>query len=660
MAKERGVRRPRPRPRPRRNPSTRATASGRAAKKATTTLSRAAAVVALLAAAPYARGFAPPPPSSTATRWCAAEAGTAGGVTEAAASSSSSSSSSSSHPPDDWKDRILSSLSSIIDPDLNADIVSLGFVRNLKLDDSSSVVSLDLELTTPACPVKDEFVRMCRDEIDGLEWTRGAEVTLTARPAASQAPGVPLGMSRIRSVVAVSSCKGGVGKSTTAVNLAFSLSKLGAKVGIFDADVYGPSLPTMVAPTSDDVRFVGRQIAPLEREGVKLMSFGYVNEGSAIMRGPMVTQLLDQFLSLTDWGELDYLIVDMPPGTGDVQLTLTQKLDLSAAVVVTTPQELSFVDVERGVEMFDSVEVPCVAVVENMAYLAREDGEGKGEKGAAKVDEDSLREKFREALTANEGLGGDEASIRGAAEDLVAVVRETLAKRTANGVDAADAEEEGERIFGPGHRRRLSEQFGIETSYSVPLMGTIARNGDAGTPYVLEHPDAAPSKVYAALAESVVKEVAKVEYARARGWGRPRVSYDEGAHRIVVEEAVRADNGGEGGEEAQKASSTKQTMDPATLRRACRCAACVEELSGRQILDPASISEDVRPLTMAPTGNYALSVDWSDGHRSLYPYRQMRSILAELGGEETEGGGERAGSKAGAAKEAKEEAAVSS
>jgi len=476
----------------------------------------------------------------------------------------------------------------VIDPDLDSDIVTLGFVKNLVVDPTTSVVSLDLELTTPACPVKDLFVEQCRDLIDGLDWTpgpssgRSAAIALTVRPPDAPGPGTPSGMSRVGAVVAVSSCKGGVGKSTTAVNLAFALQWMGARVGIFDADVYGPSLPTMVTPDDDRVRFVGRQIAPLTRGGVSLMSFGYVNEGSAIMRGPMVTQLLDQFLSLTQWGELDYLILDMPPGTGDIQLTLTQKLNITAAVIVTTPQELSFVDVERGVQMFDTVNVPCVAVVENMAYLERE------REGFVEIDESSLREQFATALLRTEGPIGD---ARAAAD-------------VANQI----------RIFGPGHKRRLSEQWGIEHSFSIPLLGKIAQNGDSGTPFILDNPTSPQAEIFRQLAKSVVSEVAKAKYGKGKGSGRPDITYISERHAIQVVE---------GGHES--------TISPAELRRGCRCAACVEELTGKQILNPKSVPESIRPLSMSPTGNYALSVDWSDGHRSLYPYRQIRSMISAEG-----------------------------
>ena len=464
--------------------------------------------------------------------------------------------------------------------------------------DDSFIVSFDLELTTPACPVKEEFVKACQDIINSLEWSRGAEVTLTAQDTAPTSPfatNVPLGMSQIGSVIAVSSCKGGVGKSTTSVNLAFALQSLGARVGIFDVDLYGPSLPTMVTPDDDDVRFVGRQIQPLKRNDVALMSFGYVNEGSAVMRGPMVTQLLDQFLSLTNWGALDYLILDMPPGTGDIQLTLTQKLNIDAAVIVTTPQELSFVDVERGVEMFDTVNVPCVAVVENMAYLEADASK------EVELDETFLEEKFVEALDGRLSDAEDSSQVQTLAKDLVKLVRANISKENRDGSDEI-------RIFGKGHKRRLSEQWGIEHTYSVPLLGKIAENGDSGTPFILQNPDSPQAEIYARLAKSVVSEVAKAKYVSN---GRPAVSYDEEKHSIVIDD-------GESG---------VSNISPANLRRACRCASCVEELTGEQILDPESIEESIRPLSITPTGNYALSVDWSSGHKSLYPYRQLRSLV---------------------------------
>jgi DUF971 family protein len=312
------------------------------------------------------------------------------------------------------------------------------------------------------------------------------------------------------------------------------------------------------------------------------------------MRGPMVAQLLDQFLDLTFWGPLDYLILDMPPGTGDIQLTLSQKLNITAAVIVTTPQELSFVDVERGIEMFDTVNVPCISVVENMAYLEVDE--------EPKFNEKKMMDALGKALQEN-GIQKDPTDKM--AEKLVDVVKASMK-------ESQKEENTKLRIFGQGHKKRLSEQWGIEHTYSVPLMQKIAANGDSGTPFVMEYPDSEQAGVYSALAGTVAREVVKVQYANNRN--RPTVAYNSEKHELEI--SIGEDDNQE-----------SDTLSPAELRRDCKCAACVEELSGKQILKPEDVKDSIKPVSMNPTGNYALSVDWSDGHKSLYPYKQIRSVL---------------------------------
>ncbi|EPS72302.1 hypothetical protein M569_02451 [Genlisea aurea] len=264
---------------------------------------------------------------------------------------------------------VLKALSQIIDPDFGTDIVSCGFVKDLNVIKASGEVSFRLELTTPACPLKDTFERKAREMVAELPWVDNVQVTMSAQPSRPVFDGqLPAGIQKVSNIIAVSSCKGGVGKSTVAVNLAYTLAGMGARVGIFDADVYGPSLPTMVSPENRllEMNPEKRSIIPTEYMGVKLVSFGFAGQGRAIMRGPMVSGVINQLLTTAEWGELDYLVIDMPPGTGDIQLTLCQIVPLSAAVIVTTPQKLAFIDVAKG--------VPCVAVVENMCHF---DADGK-------------------------------------------------------------------------------------------------------------------------------------------------------------------------------------------------------------------------------------------------------------------------------------------
>ncbi|KAK8486126.1 hypothetical protein V6N12_000952 [Hibiscus sabdariffa] len=276
------------------------------------------------------------------------------------------------------EDDVLKALSQIIDPDFGTDIVSCGFVKDLLIDEASGEVSFRLELTTPACPIKDMFEQQANEVVARLPWVKKVNVTMSAQPAKPLFAGeLPAGLQRISNIVAVSSCKGGVGKSTVAVNLAYTLAGMGARVGVFDADVYGPSLPTMVSPENRllEMNPEKRTIIPTDYLGVKLVSFGFAGQGRAIMRGPMVSGVIDQLLTTSEWGELDYLVIDMPPGTGDIQLTLCQVVPLTAAVIVTTPQKLAFIDVAKGVRMFSKLKVPCVAVVENMCHF---DADGSG------------------------------------------------------------------------------------------------------------------------------------------------------------------------------------------------------------------------------------------------------------------------------------------
>ncbi|XP_019151241.1 PREDICTED: fe-S cluster assembly factor HCF101, chloroplastic isoform X1 [Ipomoea nil] len=272
---------------------------------------------------------------------------------------------------------VLKALAQIIDPDFGTDIVSCGFVKDLLVNEALGEVSFRLELTTPACPIKDMFEQKANEVVAALPWVKTVKVTMSAQPAKPVFAGqLPPGLQTISNIVAVSSCKGGVGKSTVAVNLAYTLADMGARVGIFDADVYGPSLPTMVSPENRllEMNPEKKTIIPTEYLGVKLVSFGFAGQGRAIMRGPMVSGVINQLLTTTEWGELDYLVIDMPPGTGDIQLTLCQVVPLTAAVIVTTPQKLAFIDVAKGVRMFSKLKVPCVAVVENMCHF---DADGK-------------------------------------------------------------------------------------------------------------------------------------------------------------------------------------------------------------------------------------------------------------------------------------------
>jgi ATP-binding protein involved in chromosome partitioning len=270
------------------------------------------------------------------------------------------------------KERVLAALGKVQEPELHQDLVSLGMIKDLVIDGGK--VSFAIQLTTPACPLRAQIESEARRAVEGIPGAAQVTIKMTsAVPADGQSRGsVEL---PIRNAVAVASGKGGVGKTTVAVNLAVVLARTGARVGLLDADIYGPNVPVMMALESMPEPQDGKMI-PAEAFGVKVMSIGFlVPRGQPLIwRGPMLHAAIRQFLTDVAWGELDYLVVDLPPGTGDAQLSLAQTLPLSGGLIVTTPQRVSTEDARRGLEMFRTLQVPLLGVIENMSYLELPDG----------------------------------------------------------------------------------------------------------------------------------------------------------------------------------------------------------------------------------------------------------------------------------------------
>lgn len=303
------------------------------------------------------------------------------------------------------REKILNALKSVKDSEIGTNIVSLGMVRDVTTDGR---IHVGIELTTPSTGDADRIRNEAREAVAAL--ADGAEIDIEAAPKLGprKTQQDPSGLAGVKNIIAVASGKGGVGKSTVAAAMAKILSQRGYKVGLLDTDIFGPSVPSLFDRHRPELEADAQQMAiPIEVDGLKLMSFGFVlGEAPAVMRGPMVTNYVNQFLHAVGWGELDYLFLDLPPGTGDVQLTITQQIKLDGAVVVTTPQTLSFADVGKAMLMFDRVSVPVLGVVENMAYFQCPDcgsrhaifGEGAAER---------LKERFGTPILAQLPLAHD-------------------------------------------------------------------------------------------------------------------------------------------------------------------------------------------------------------------------------------------------------------
>ena len=290
------------------------------------------------------------------------------------------------------EEQVLGVLKRVQDPDLHKDIVSLGFIRNLKIE--TGRVSFDLNLTTPACPVKDQMRDQAVALVKGLPGVENVEVKMTSE--VKQAPQLDkTALSGVRNIVAVGSGKGGVGKSTIAVNIAATLAAEGARVGLLDGDIYGPTTPIMLG-VDQPPKSIGNRMIPQEASGLKFISMGLLvkSDQPLIWRGPMAHKALQQCLFEVDWGELDYLIVDLPPGTGDVHLTLAQAVPLTGAVIVSTPQDVGLRISMKTLRMFQQTRVPILGIVENMSYYvcphcnSRDHifGQGGGSRAAEELD----------------------------------------------------------------------------------------------------------------------------------------------------------------------------------------------------------------------------------------------------------------------------------
>lgn len=340
---------------------------------------------------------------------------------------------------------ILNALRSVEDPDLHKDVVSLGMIKNVKID--GSAVSFTFELTTPACPLKDQLELAARTAAETVAGAGNVKITMSSNVAAHSGANKPAALSGVRNTIAVASGKGGVGKSTVAANLAVALAKNGAKVGLLDADIYGPSIPLMMGienekPMAEQVN--GHAvIQPLEAHGVKVMSIGFlVDPNTAVVwRGPMASGALKQFMTDVQWGDLDYLIFDLPPGTGDIQLTLCQTIPLTGAVIVTTPQDVALADARKAVRMFEKVNVPILGITENMSYFL------------------------------------------------------------------CSACGHREEIFSHGGAKKAADEFGVPFLGELPLETNVRQAGDAGKPIAASMPFTPAGSAFGELAQSVAQQV---------------------------------------------------------------------------------------------------------------------------------------------------------
>lgn len=338
-------------------------------------------------------------------------------------------------------DTVLSKLATVVDPDLKKDIVSMGMIKNLELNDGN--LKFTLELTTPACPFNDQIEQDVRKAVSEIAGIKNFELNVTAKVMEGRTLDADEAMSTVKNIIGVASGKGGVGKSTISLNLALALAKSGAKVGLLDADIYGPSIPLMLGMQKAYMEVENNKLKPVDSNGIKVVSFGFFAEQehqAAIYRGPIISGILRQFLVDTDWSNLDYLIVDLPPGTGDIPLTLAQTIPITGILVVTTPQDVASNVATKAIGMFNKLNVPLIGVIENMSYFVCP----------------NCNEKHY--------------------------------------------------IFGKGGAQRISEKYKIPFIGEIPLNAGIMEGSDKGRPVMITLPDSPSAQAIMAAAKNVAAQ----------------------------------------------------------------------------------------------------------------------------------------------------------
>jgi ATP-binding protein involved in chromosome partitioning len=343
---------------------------------------------------------------------------------------------------------ILEALKVVKDPDLGRDIVSLGFIKDLSVADGR--VAFTIELTTPACPVKDLMRDQARAAVMQLPGIGSVDIQMSARVREAVDPsGGRAVVPGVKNVIAVGAGKGGVGKTTVAVNLAIALAKCGSKVGVIDGDIYGPNVPIMLGMKSD-LTTDGQKIVPAEKYGLQVISMGFLTKDDApiIWRGPMLHGALQQFFREVRWVDLDYLVIDMPPGTGDVALSLSQTVPVAGAIVVTTPQQVSLADSVRAVAMYKKLNIPTLGIIENMSYFV-----------------------------------------------------------------CTNCQHEAD-IFGHGGGERMAAELGVPFLGRIPLYQPIREGSDTGVPLIVSEPDSPAAKAIMAAAERAAAQVSIASYLR--------------------------------------------------------------------------------------------------------------------------------------------------